>query len=636
MVGRENARTDARERVLPHLLRDLCVLMCKSISVAFLQAGQRKMFATRDRDRQIARFLSWWKSGAREAIVSICLVAFIAHFLFFPLFGLYSDDYILTLPTMAWSWRDFTSALSDAWIHPSMARPLNFFLRGIFFYFTIHHGHLAPGFLLSWGFVSTNGILLFALIRRILPYTPAFVGSLVFVLFPLDTSRQILMHQTDLLLAIFLLLFCFHLYLARRFWLAYTLVTISLLNLESLFLPFLAAPVLLAGFAGNGSWRECCRKLIVHGLILGVLFGLFVLGRFALGEERARDVSLKPGETIGRMARLGIEGPWHGVEALVLRPIDGAIHCDARMLPYAVLGIAVTLWGLGRPAPQQDKASEINSAAPVSAGRRATLSVVVGGLLVWSLSYVLWVPNEYYPPTIGIGRLTGEHAASAVGAGLVAAGLAGWILSQPLMPKRVLALLFSCYCGALVTFGVHIQLSEYVAYWDQMKRFWSVLLDQIRDIQEGDVVLVEQSSDSRIMPVTKGFPQFGEQGDFPMMLPYFVDFPMSWKQQTRVYGLWPSCPVDDLNDSIKLHTPIWAPALWPTIHSGNFIYFRVTNGQLERVTDWVTIQGKRFKPKAAPKESLPSLRLSKIYLNLTSPADSNRWFTLRNAKNFPH
>jgi hypothetical protein len=594
------------------------------------------MFATKEGNRQIAGFLSWSKSGTWEAIVTIGLLTFIAHFVFFPLFGLYEDDYILTLPTMGWSWHDFTRALSDAWIHPSMARPLNYFLRGIFFFFTIHRGHLAPGFLLSWGLVSANGILLYALIRRILPYTPAFIGALVFVLFPLDTSRQILMHQTDLLLAIFLLLIGFHLYLGRYFWAAYALVTISLLNLESLFFPFLAAPVLLAGLAGTGSWRKFFRKLVAHGLILGVLFGLFVLGRLALGEDRARDVSLKAGDTIGRMVRLGIEGPWHGVEALVLRPIDGASHCDARLLPYALLAIAVTVWALSRPDRKQDKEPEITAASPVKAESWAALYVVVGGLLVWSLSYVLWVPDDYYPPVIGIGRLTGEHAAAAVGAGLVAAGLAGWILSLSFMPKRALALLFSCYCGALVAFGVHIQLSEYVAYWEQMKRFWSTLVAQIRDVQEGDVVLVEQSSDSRVMPVTKGFPEFGEESYFPMALPYFVDFPINWKQRPRVYGLWSSCPVDYLNDSIKLHTPFWAPTIWPTIHSGNFIYFRVRNGQLERVTDWVTIQGRRFQPKAAPNEDQPPLPFSKIYLNLTSPVDSNSWFTLRNAKNYPH
>jgi hypothetical protein len=33
---------------------------------------------------------------------------------------------------------------------------------------------------------------------------------------------------------------------------------------------------------------------------------------------------------------------------------------------------------------------------------------------------------------------------------------------------------------------------------------------------------------------------------------------------------------------------------------------------------------------------LPPLKLSRTYLNLTSPANSAAWFTLRNAKSYPN
>lgn len=588
-----------------------------------------------DTKRETVQLSPLSKLELAKAVVAIMLVAFVAHFVFFPLFGIYDDDYILTLPTMSWSWHDFASALVRAWTNPVFARPLNFFLRGIIFFFTVRHGHLATGFLVSWVLVSANAVLLYSLIRRILPHVPALVGSLVFVLFPLDTSRQILMIQTDLLVAIFLLLVCFHLYLSGRYLAAYALVTVSLLNLESLFPPFLAAPILAAGLTGMRSWKNFVKNLLRHALVLGVLFGLFVVGRLMLGEERAREVSLKASDTIGRVVRLGTEGPWHGVEALVQRPLDGALHCDVRLLPYVLFAILVSAWGLSLRRQRDHRESEVNSPASVSVQHRPALYVFVGGVLVWSLSYVLWVPDDYFPPVVNIGRETGMHAAAAVGAGLVAAGIAAWLSSFSFIPKRALALAFSLYCGALVAFGVQIQLSEYVAYWNQTKKFWSALLDQIRDVQDGEVVLVEQSSDSRVMPMTKGFPPFAQVSYFPMALPYFVNFPGTWKQTPRVYGLWEGCGHDDLDDSIKLHTPIWAPSIWPTIRSGNFIYFRARNGRLERVQDCVTIQGKQLQPKTAPKDDLPPLPLSNIYLNLTSNVDSERWPTLRNARNYP-
>jgi hypothetical protein len=567
-----------------------------------------------------------------KAVFVIMLVTFVAHFVFFPLFGLYEDDYILTLPTMNYSWHDFRGTLLGDWLNPVMARPLNHFLRHIFFFFTVRHGQLGAGFLLSWLLVSANGITLYALIRRITAYAAALVGALVFVLFPLDTSRQILMHQTDLLVPIFLLLVCFHLYLSGRHWMAYIVIAISLLDLESLFPVFFAAPILAAGATGT-DWKRLLKRLVIHGVIMAGLFGLLVIGRLLLGEERARNVASNPIDTVLRVIQLATEGPWHGLQALVMRPIDGVIHCSPTLLPYLLLTVAVIAWGLSGVATRGE--TERDPASVALPKRRPALFLLIGGLTAWSLSYVLWIPNDYFPPIIGIGRLTGEHSEAAIGAGLVSASLAAWILSLWLAPKRILAVLFSCYCGAIVAFGVQIQLSEYVPYWEETKRFWSTLLNQIKDVQDGEEVLVEQSADARVMPITKGFGEFAEEAYLPMALPIFVDFPTTWKQRPRVYGLWKGCGSDDFGDSVTLHTPMWAPDIWPKIHSGSFIYFRVINGSLERVTDWVTIEGKRLLPKAAPSEDLPPLPLSSTYLNLMSPIDSNRWPTLRDAKSYP-
>jgi hypothetical protein len=577
------------------------------------------------------------KSGLPEAVFAMATISFLAHFVFFPLFGLYEDDYILTLPTMSWSWHDFVSALAAAWTQPVFARPLNFFLRGIIFYFTVHRGHLAAGFLLSWALVAGNGILLYTLIRRILSHPAALAGSLIFILFPLDTSRQILMHQTDLLLGIFLLLLCFHLYLRGHYILAYVLLTISLLNLEAFFLPFLVAPILVAGCQGMGCRKRFFEKLFNHAVILGILFGLYVLGRLALGEGRARDVSSNVGGTATRMVRLAAEGPWHGIEALILRPIDGAIHSNSLLLPFGLLAAIVGGWALARKTERPDTEFKVRPDIYSGQGgeRHAWAYVFVSGLLAWPLGYVLWIPNDYFPPVIGIGRLSGEHAAAAVAAGLAAAGLAGWVASNPILPRRFIALVFSCYCGALVSFGVHIQLSEYVAYWAETKKFWSTLLDQVRDVQDGEVVLIELSPDKGVLPATQGFTIWALDVYFPLALPNFVDFPSNWKRPPRVYAIWPQVAFQEDGDGKKLHTPFWAPSIWPTIRSGNFIYLRPADGRLERINHPVEIAGKVFQPKLAPPENLPPLKNSKIFLNLTSEPTSKNWFTLRNAKSYP-
>jgi len=41
----------------------------------------------------------------------VCLVAFIAHFIFLPDFGLYEDDLIYVLPTLPWHFSDWIQYL---------------------------------------------------------------------------------------------------------------------------------------------------------------------------------------------------------------------------------------------------------------------------------------------------------------------------------------------------------------------------------------------------------------------------------------------------------------------------------------------------------------------------------------------
>lgn len=335
--------------------------------------------------------------------------------------------------------------------------------------------------------------------------------------------------------------------------------------------------------------------------------------------------------------RAGLEGPFYGIKALLLRPIDGFIHSGSDLLPAAIFTVVVTAWTLSwlDRATNQKIRSDADVGHRQMVQRDASWKVLASGLLMWPISYVLWIPNDYFPPIVGIGRLTGEHAGAAVAAGLTGAGLAGWLLSIPQGPKKFCALAFSCYCGALTSFGVHIQRSEYVAYWDETKNFWNNLLPRIQDVAEGDVILVEQSADSRVLPVTQGFSIWSEEFNFPVILPYFVNFPSGWKTIPRVYGIWPQIPFQNEGEAMRLNTPTWNRSIWPTIRSGNFIYFRVSDGRLDRITQGVEIGGRIFQPKLANQGKLSPLKLSDLYLNLTSEPNSKDWFTLRNAKSYP-
>ncbi len=73
--------------------------------------------------------------------------------------------------------------------------------------------------------------------------------------------------------------------------------------------------------------------------------------------------------------------------------------------------------------------------------------------------------------------------------------------------------------AGMAAFGVQIQRSEYVYYWEQQKRFLIDLFDQIRDVRDGDVVILEFSADPQVIPATKGFGLNDQSVYGPLVLP---------------------------------------------------------------------------------------------------------------------
>jgi hypothetical protein len=558
-------------------------------------------------------------------LLGIVLVAFCAHFVLFPQFGLYEDDYILTLPVMKWSAAELPVHLWAALAQPTFGRPINFFFRWLIFFFTVRDGNLQPGYLFSLFLVCLNGYLFFRLLRRQIGFRAGFVGGIFYLLYPVDTSRQILMHQTDLHLGATILLTAFLFYQNGRVFLSFVVASLSLFVWEGWYLPFLAAPLV---FPREN--RKLIRDLALHAGVFFSVVGLVFLGRDLLGEQRAHQVLGDVGQLPARILGACTIGPLMSVQAALLRPIDAIGHAE----PYGyflgllcALYLALVLWS-SRSA--EGEATRATAEAP------RLLSIFLGGILAWSFSYFLSFRSDYYPPVMTIGRLSAVHTVGTFGAAICFA-VCFKIVYRALRARFFwpLVIALSIYFGSLVAFGVHIQASEYVASRDKQKDIWTAIVQQIPDLRDGDIVLFEASPNRNVMPITPGFPLFGTVNYFPMALPYFVKFPKTWHEIPRVYGLWPGCEFEDTPFGRRLHTPIWAPTLWPLICDGRFIYLRVEGDQLCRVEEPVNILGRLFRPKAKTLHSERPLPFSKLFQNIFSEPDSDKWFTVRDAKNYP-
>ena len=225
------------------------------------------------------------KASVKPSLIpwaAIGVILFLSHFLFVTEFGLYEDDYFYILPRIAGNFHEFATYFYTTLTHPEQGRPLYAPLQGALAYFGYHAGGLAFCHLISFVFLWVSSGLLYQLLLRKLSRRAAFLGGLLLVLFPLDTSRQILMHQMATVIPSTILLCAFHLYALRRFFLSYVVAATLLLTYESIYLPFIVAPFFL-----ENQPRKLIKTLAIHALIfaatIGTVFGL----RSLSGEPRA-------------------------------------------------------------------------------------------------------------------------------------------------------------------------------------------------------------------------------------------------------------------------------------------------------------------------------------------------------------
>ncbi|HEY0790895.1 MAG TPA: hypothetical protein VGD78_07505 [Chthoniobacterales bacterium] len=548
-------------------------------------------------------------------------IVFLAHFLFFARFGLYEDDLIYVLPSLQWTWHDYCFSTQNLISHFVQGRPLYYLFQYAFAYGGWRTGGLEAIHGISYALVCLEALLSFLLLKRLFRPAPAFVGALALVLFPVDTSRQFAMHQAALLLPMCILLAALRLFVAGRLTIAHLAAASLLFFYESYYLLFLVAP-LLAAVVRPVSRRTFLAHAGVWALVLLAVFG----GRSVFHDPRAEETIGNFGMVLHRALTAPFIGFWNGFSHFFARPIDAWLH--ASFFEYSVMAVVAgaVLWGLrtcrsGVPATDE--------------GQREWLAFLAG-IIAWMVPYLLAFRPDYYPPTTDIGRLTGVHAPAAFGAALLVA--AGWHrLGRSTRPAFFGAPGFvaALFVAGAAGFGVQVQLSEYVEQWAKQRIFWTEVLNQIRDIQNGDAIFLELNTlDESAMPITKGF-RGGALINEIYLLPYLIKWPTDLWHRPRLTAYWATSRFHDTAAGRVVHTPEWQPDLWTEVRDEHLIYFRARHGRLERVAGPVAICGKTFIARAGPSADLNPLPRTGLFRHLFEPAPDQRWFSLRNAENYP-
>ncbi len=582
-------------------------------------------------DKTIQAFPGRFRGG--EALALIAGTAFVAHFLCFSFFGLYEDDFVYTLPWSKLSFHGWLDQLIAAFTQFPQGRPIYYTLQPGLAALFAHQGNLGPAYLFSSSVVGLNGYLVYRLLLPLLGRRSSLFAGLVFVLYPIDTSRQILMHQAAILLPITGLLLALFLYRNHRRILAFGLAGCLLLTYESTYLPFIIAPLLAVQPP-----RKPVRNFFVHSLVFFLFAAMVVFVRGLLGEERAATTLGTFREILPRIVQACVQGPLNSLKMMAIRPLDALGHSDVTEWLIIVVSASIVALILFRVNPQRIGENLRDGDEKESEPRHVheLAFVALAGAISWAISYALAFRPGYYPPIVSIGRLSAVHSVGAVGGALFIGALFALAeRSTNSFGRSGLVLGSSLLIGTLIAFGFEIQRTQYVREWSRERSFWEDILSDCGDIADGEIILFQLADDPTVGATTEGFPPFGQVNYEPLGLAYFCQMPKSWLHPPRVYTFWKGCPIEASPRGLLLHTPIWDPALWPIIEDHRFIFFQAVNGKYRRSSEPLTIGDRIFEPKPFPKTPFPPLKPSREFLNLTRANSASTWYSIKSAVNYP-
>jgi hypothetical protein len=551
----------------------------------------------------------------------IGVILFLSHFLLVAEFGLYEDDYFYILPHLTEKLGEFSAFFVSALTHPPQGRPLFTCFQGALAYFGYHAGGLVFCHLISFVFLWISAGLLYQLLLRRLSYRAAFLGALLLVLFPLDTSRQILMHQMATVITTTVLLCAFHLYVSRRFLPSYLVAATLLITYESIFLPFIVAPFFL-----KEQPQRLVRSLVIHTIIFVAIIAIIFGFRVFLGEPRAVETTSNLAQEIPKIAWSCIANPILGVLAIVARPVDALIHSSAEGCIVAVFA-GLTAFVVLRRVPER-------TAVDIPTSRSTGWTIFCAGALAWVIAYLLDFRQYYYPPGITLGRLSAMHGIAGFGAALVLAAVVA--LFYDLLPKRLRIGFDMCgalFVAGLAAFGFHIQDAEYVASWRQQRDFWLGLVPLIQDARPGDnIVLQIEYRRPGLIPYTEGFSAHGVTVHPNLAFPYFLDFTLDHRNPPTFHGYADYLKISEANGEIVIESPGFDPKRFARIQGDNLIFMRAHDGMFERVGGKITLSGHTLL--ARPMVAVPGnpIKMSRLFWDLFELSDSTSWFTLRSAR----
>jgi len=553
------------------------------------------------------------KNESIIVILMLAIVTWIAHFQHFNELGLYEDDYNVIMSTMEMQFPEFSALIKKTVLTFFQGRVVGFLILYSTAFISGHFIGLKLMYLFVYAFALTNNILFYFFAKRIWDQRSFVVFStLAFTLFPADTTRAYLTH-IHVLPAFTFLLIAFLCYFADKKILSYIFAAASLLCYETIFPLFITAPLF------NNQWRkELLGKFLKHiAVIVGIFSGAAIIRKF-VGESRVSDLDILG--TISFSINQMITGPRISLWMFIYRPMETIKLLEGKLLIVILVIFIALTWVFFKL-----KLGQTQNNRSWSLFRK--LSIL--GMTLLLLAYPLTLTR--FATSIK-GRDSRVHTAAALGAAIVV-GLICYLIVDILRNNRlknvgltILALFFAL----LIAFGLTVQYDNLIS-WKQQQAFWSDVIKEAPDLNEGTVILV----DAPDLAWGKQLNPF--DWSLPSILTQLYNFPPEWNWHKRpeLYKLKPRTWKETIgpDGKLKLNNDsglvffyyTWEPTR--SLDTNQVILLQQKDGRIVRQTDPITIGNRQFqfKPRTEPTVQSFSKGLLYDYLIQSSQDSSSKY-----------
>lgn len=420
------------------------------------------------------------------------LIIWLSYFLKIKHFGIYEDDTRYIADPANADLNGILELLKYNIINfeGGQGRFIGFTLPHLLAFIMFKLGGLTGVYVFGTVILLYNAILVFSLAGKFMPERFAFLASILYLLYPIDTTKILLVHLYQLQISLAFTLTAMNLFLRGNKYLSYFLAFCSLLTYEVAFLPFLMMPLLERKFD-----RKVFLKQVGHVAICGSFFILIFTIRKITGEQRISN--MEDGSLIKNLLLSVIIGPAYSALAFPYSFMEVFKEMKTLILPFLMgLGVFSASWfylsSFNRSVQilgKKNKAIQTNSDESPTKSQIPILQFIIVSFLMLLAAYLLAFVR--FPPAAIFGRATSVHLASSIAGSLLIAGIFLFLFS--ILKSKLLRNLYTymiiTFFALLYSYAWHVQ-SDYANSWKLQQSFWTEIDKKPLNFEENSLVIV--------------------------------------------------------------------------------------------------------------------------------------------------